>query len=138
MKKKLSLLSLLIVFVLALCAFAACSDSEPVRADENTVIITAFDTSFDFDGKTLKDYMDYLQENQKLTYSVDKGMITAINGKSNTTNSLWMLYTSDSENADEQWGTFEYEGSIYGSATLGAESLTVKKDCIYIWAYQTF
>ena len=49
-----------------------------------------------------------------------------------------MLYTSDSENANEAWGIVEYEGKNYGSATLGAESLPVKSGAIYIWWYQSF
>ena len=137
MKKFVTVL-MAVLAVLICCFIAACGDRTPIKADENTVIITASDSSFDFDGKTLKEYMDYLQENQKLTYSISNGMVTTINGKSNTTNSYWMLYTSDSENANQAWGTFEYEDNIFGSATLGADALIVKENCIYIWAYQTF
>lgn len=137
MKKFLTVLvSVLVVAVV--CFVAACGDRQPVKVDENTVIITAEDSSFDFENKTLKDYMDYLQDGQKLTFSIDNGMVTAINGKSNTANSFWMLYTSDAENANREWGTFEYEDLIYGSATLGADAMTIKEGCIYIWAYQTF
>ena len=137
MKKFLICLASVLVFF-ACFAVAACDDKEPVKADENTVIITASDSSFDFDGKKLIDYMDYLQDNKKLTYTVANGMVTSINGKSNTTNSFWMLYTSDAENANNAWGTFEHEGALYGSATLGAEALVLKEGCIYVWAYQTF
>lgn len=137
MKKFLTLLATFCA-IIACCFVAACGEKTPIKADENTVIITASDSSFDFDGKTLKNYMDYLQDNKQFTYSINNGMITTINGKSNTTNSYWMLYTSDSENANQQWGTFEYEGTIYGSAILGADVLIVKEGCIYIWAYQTF
>lgn len=137
MKKLLTfLVSLLVAF--ACCFVAACGDKEPIRADDNTVIITASDSVFDFENKTLKEYIDYLQDNKKFTYSLNNGMITTINGKSNTTKSYWMLYTSDTENANQEWGKFEYEGSLYGSATSGIEALIVKQDCIYIWAYQTF
>lgn len=137
MKKFLTLLATFCA-IIACCFIAACGDKAPIKADENTVVITASDSSFVFDGKTLKDYMDHLQENKQFTYSINNGMITTINGKSNTTNSYWMLYTSDSENANKQWGTFEYEETIYGSATLGADDLIVKEGCIYIWVYQTF
>ena len=119
------------------CFFAACIEREPVKADENTVVITATDSSFDFNEKTLKDYMDHLQQNGKLTYTISNGMVTSINGKSQTLTSYWMLYTDDSENADSEFG-LEYEGTVYGSANWGAEALTVKEGCIYIWAYQTF
>ena len=137
MKRFLTLLATFCT-IITCCFIAACRDNEPIKADENTVIITASDSSFEFENKTLKDYMEYLQDNEKLTFSISNGMVTAINGKSNTNNSYWMLYTSDSENANHAWGTFEYEDSIYGSAIVGADSLILKKDSIYIWAYQTF
>ncbi len=137
MKKILTSLASLVLIIVS-CFFVACNNNGPIKADENTVVITATDSSFDFENKTLKDFMDYLQDNKKFTYSIENGMITTINGKSNTTNSYWMLYTSDAANANQEWGTFEYEGEIYGSATLGAESLAVKEGCIYIWTYQTF
>lgn len=137
MKKFLTLFASL--FALLICCLAsACGEKNPIKADENTVIITASDSSFEYGNKTLKDYMEHLQQEKALSFSVSNGMVTTINGKSNTTNSYWMLYTSDSENSNQEWGTFEHEGKIYGSAVLGAEALIVKKDCIYIWAYQTF
>ena len=137
MKKFLTVLASVIA-IFACCFIAACKGKEPLTVDENTVIITASDSSFDFDNKSLKDFMDHLQDNGKFTYSISNGMVTTINGKSNTTKSYWMLYTSDADNSNNEWGTFEYKNNIYGSATLGAEDLTVKEDCIYIWAYQTF
>ena len=136
--KKLLTVFAAVITVLACCFVTACKDKEPLKADENTVIITASDSSFDFDNKTLKEYMDHLQERKMLTYTVKNGMVTTLNGKSNTTKSYWMLYTSDSEHADQAWGTFEHEGAIYGSATVGMEALTIKEGCLYIWAYQSF
>ncbi|MBD5632272.1 MAG: DUF4430 domain-containing protein [Clostridia bacterium] len=131
-------LSALILSVLACCFIAACAVRDPVKVDENSVIITATDSSYDFNGKTLKDFMDYLQEGGKLTYSVNNGMVTSVNGKANTLNSYWMLYTNDTENSNTEWGTVDYEGEVYGSATLGAESLIIKESSTYIWVYQTF
>lgn len=133
MKKLLTLVATLFTVCIC-CLVAACSDKKP----ETTVIITAQDDTFDFDNKSLKDYMDFLQDNGKLTYSISYGMVTAINGKANTTKSFWMLYTDDSENSNTSWGELEYEGAVYGSATSGAEDLVVKENRIYIWAYQTF
>ena len=49
-----------------------------------------------------------------------------------------MLYTSDTENANADWGKFDNNGEIYGSAALGAETLAVKENCVYVWAYETF
>ena len=135
--KKLLAFTTSLLAVIACCFVAACFDKEPVTVDENSVIITASASSFDYENKTLKDYMDYLKENGKLSYTIRNGMVTEINGISQTTNSFWMLYTDDAENASDEWG-IEYDGKIYGSANLGAEALAVKEGCIYIWAYQTF
>lgn len=137
MKKHLMLFSF--IFMALTCyVVAACGYKEPIVADENTIIIIASDASYNFENKTLKDYMEYLQENGKLTFSASNGMVTSMNGKSNTNNGFWMLYTSDSENANETWGAFNLDGSVYGSSTLGMEALVVKEGCIYIWAFQTF
>lgn len=57
MKKFVTVL-MAVLAVLVCCFIAACGDRTPIKADENTVIITASDSSFDFDGKTLKEYMD--------------------------------------------------------------------------------
>ncbi len=67
-------------------------------------------------------------------------MITRINDIANSAseNKYWMLYTSDTANANDAWGTVEYKEKTYGSATLGAESLVIKEDCLYIWYYQSF
>jgi hypothetical protein len=49
-----------------------------------------------------------------------------------------MLYTSDAENANNAWGTVEYEGVEYGSAISGAETLKIKADQMYIWVFKSF
>lgn len=138
MKKIATLLTALVAAIVCF-ALAACNNGpKPVQGDENTVVITVSSEGFDVANKTLKDYMDYLQEEGELTYEMADGMVTSINGKANTTNSYWMLYTSDAENANNSWGTVEYEGNTYGSAMYGADSLTIKDGCLYIWEYQTF
>lgn len=133
MKKKVALLVVTLVALICVC-FTACEET-PVTVDENTVIIAV---PQDVEKQSLKSYMDSLQEKGELTYSIENGMVVSINGKSNTTKSFWMLYTSDPDNANNQWGTFEYKDEIYGSAILGATELIIKEQCLYIWAYQTF
>lgn len=133
--KKFKVLLLALIAAFALCLFAACNKN---GGAVDPVVITANDESFVYENKTLLDYMSYLQGKEELSFTVDNGMVTSINGKSNTTNSYWMLYTSDTENANNDWGTYNYNGEIYGSATLGAGALTVKENCVYVWAYQTF
>lgn len=133
--KKFKVLILAIIAAFALCLFAACNESDGAV---DPVVICANDETFTYENKTLLDYMDYLQSKEELSFTVDDGMVTSINGKSNTSNSYWMLYTSDSENANYDWGTYDNDGEIYGSSTLGAGTLAVKKGCVYVWAYQSF
>ncbi|MGN0805908.1 MAG: hypothetical protein ACI4MC_02620 [Candidatus Coproplasma sp.] len=114
--------------------FVACNKSN-VDANDERVAITVVNAT---EGETLAEYMEGLQENGELTFTVSNGMVTAINGVSQTTNIYWMLYTSDTDNANTAWGTYEYDGQQLGSATLGAETLTVKDGCVYVWVYTKF
>ncbi len=136
MKKLLTYLTSFIA-VLACCFAVACGNKEGGKSVK-PVVIEATSTAFDYDGKTLKDYMEFMQGTGGIEFAIEGGMVTSINGTANTTNSYWMLYTSDTENANTAWGTIEYGGETYGSAALGADSLAVKQGCLYIWAYQTF
>ena len=126
-----------IAAALVLVLAAACApQKEPVKASEDAVAIEVVDESFN--GKTLKEYMDKLVADKKLEFTFEGGMVKSINGKANTTGSFWMLYTSDEENANTTWGILEYEGKTYGSALYGADKLTIKVGCLYVWSYQTF
>jgi len=84
--------------------------------------------------------MNQLVQKGELTCTIKDGMVTSINGIDNPVDysSCWMLYTSDTENANSTWGTVEYEGVEYGSAISGAEKLKIKADQLYIWVFQSF
>ena len=89
-------------------------------------------------NEMLSDVMGYLQAMGELVYSKDaSGMITGINGKENPADwsYCWMLYTSDTELSNNEWGSVEYEGEMLGSAMLGAESLPIAVGEIYVWSY---
>lgn len=143
----------LMAFVLTLVCtlmFAACDLSlltglfgtgksvAEVAKTENMVVITVNEAE---DGVTLLSVMESLQAEGKLTYTygVD-GMVTAIEGKENAADwsACWMLYTSDAELANTDWGTVEYNGETCGSAIVGAGALEVIEGGIYIWSYQSF
>ena len=140
MKKKILCLALIVVMLFTV--LASCGHKAPtiIKPDENTVVIDVTNSKdFPVDGKSLEDYMNYLASEKVLTFTIDKGMVTVINDKAqdDKNSSYWMLYTSDADNANEEWGVMEYEGKKYGSATLGATDLKVKDGCRYIWSYQT-
>ena len=124
-----------VLAMFALLAFAGCASEGQVTEGENTVVIEA---SAKDSGKTLLAVMEELQEAGEFTFTVSDGMVTSINGTSQTASSYWMLYTSDAENANDQWGTFEYEGETLGSAIYGAGELTLKADCVYLWSFESF
>ena len=134
MKRKFVSLISLVLAALALLALAGCHTSS-VTADEDVVVIRA---SAEQDGMTLLAVMEELQEEGELSFTVSDGMVTELNGTKQTPSSYWMLYTNDQENANEQWGTCEYEGEVVGSAALGAGELAVKAGCVYLWSFESF
>ncbi len=140
MKKLTKLFAFMLVLVSMMTMFACQNptdngDKEPSDAD---VIMTVSATEFNIEGKTLKDYMDYLVDKGELTYTIADGMITTINGTKNGLNSYWMLYTDDTENSNNAWGTYEVNGKTYASASVGVNLLALKDGCTYIFTYQTF
>ena len=131
MKRKIiSFFTLLLTVLFSAVAFFGCKEDtvEPVVIE---IVECEADT-------TLLSYMTELESAGELDFELKDGMITQMNGTANGTNSYWMLYTSDTANANSEWGTYEYEGQTLGSATLGAESLIAVEGAVYVWVYQTF
>ncbi|MBQ3234978.1 MAG: hypothetical protein IJA97_02340 [Clostridia bacterium] len=128
------LLSLLLIVVSALCLFTACKKQPIVINERSTFVVINCQT--DNENLSLASYMDGLDD----IFVIENGMVVSINGIENPADwsYCWMLYTDDAEFSNTAWGTLEYEGKIYGSATVGAESLIIKNGCTYIWVYQEF
>lgn len=134
MKKLLTLLA--VILTVTTMAFQVACKKEPlVIKESDEFVIVKVDKDVDL---SLIDYVKSLDE-YKDSFLIENGMITAIDGVKNKADwsYCWMIYTSDAENSNTAWGKVEYEGKVYGSATLGAELLKVKKDCIYIFVYQS-
>lgn len=127
-KRWIALLLCLIATVFGVCYTGCNKTVEPV----------AITVSQATEGETLLQYMEGLQEKSELTFTIEGGMVTSINGTVQTTNTYWMLYTSDAENANTAWGTYEYDNQTLGSAIYGAEDLTVKNGCVYVWVFTKF
>ena len=137
MKRKIiSFITLICTVIVTACCLVACK-KEPVKLDGDYVVITA---TKEAEGKTLLAFMEELKAEDKISFEISNGMVTSINGKANAGDysACWMLYTSDSENANDAWGIVIYEDKQYGSAMLGAETLVVKEGETYIWWYQSF
>lgn len=131
MKRKiLSFVTLLATVILSTFCLVACDkEVQPVviTVSEPVTVET-----------TLLDIMNERKTEGELQFEITNGMITSLNGTANTTNSYWMLYTSDASNANAEWGTYEYNGETLGSAVLGASALVVAQGETYVWVYQTF
>lgn len=143
MKKVFSLFVCMLIIVIGLSSFVACSPKEPlvIKESDTYIVINVSNEQMTItDNTTLVDYMTSLKDDGELIFEINNGMITSINGIANPVDwsSCWMLYTSDSDSSNTAWGTIEYNGNVYGSAILGAESLTIKDGCIYIWVFQSF
>ena len=124
MKKLMKFTGLLLAFIVLVTSLTACTKPDGDGGkNENVVAITVTNVA---DNVTLEAYMN----DSDVNFKVSNGMVTEINGKANTTNSFWMLYTSDAENSNTAWGSYEHEGVTLGSAAVGAIELVVKNGCI--------
>ncbi len=134
--KKIALICFFCMACLLL-SFVGCGKEEPKIPNESEpcVVIKA-ETSDITPATTLKLYMDSMVASGKLAYTMESGMVTSVNGIKAEAGIYWMLYTDDAEYAVNAWGTLEYEGVVYGSASVGATELIVKQGATYIWCLQ--
>lgn len=142
MKRRfISFFSLLVALFLSLACFVACGSgtvtAEVVETTDTLVVIRVKETD---DKATLFDVMEVLQEENALQFELAGTMLKSLNGKANPADfsSCWMLYTSDDEMGNSAWGTYDYNGTVYKSATLGGEALIVSAGAYYVWVYVTF
>lgn len=137
LRKALSLLLALTALV-GVLTLTACGNEPLVIKDSDTCIVIRVPENAE--EMLLIDYMETLREQDELTFTVQNGMISSINGIDNPADfsSCWMLYTSDAELSNAAWGTVEYDGVEYGSAVVGAEALPVKPGELYIWVFKSF
>ena len=127
-------------------SFVACGEEEKplvVKDSDTCIVITVSSKQMNVTADTtLLDYMNSLKNDNKIEFTTSGSgemiMVASIYGKENAADysECWMLYTSDADNANTAWGEIEYNGNVYGSAVLGAASLKVKEDCLYIWVYK--
>ncbi len=132
MKRKIiSFFTLLLTLMFSVTVFFGCKKdtAEPITIKTGATVTA---------NTTLLAYMTELESAGRLDFELKDGMITELNGTANGTNSFWMLYTSDTANANADWGAYEYEGQTLGSATLGAETLIIAANTVYVWVYQSF
>lgn len=142
MKRKLiSFIALLATALLSVFCFVSCGGgtvmAEVVETTDALVVIRVKETD---EKATLFDAMEVLKEENALQFELAGTMLKSLNGKANSADfsSCWMLYTSDDEMGNSAWGTYDYNGTVYKSATLGGEALIVSAGAYYVWVYVTF
>ena len=138
--RKIVLSVLLIAVILAsVFAFASCGKKYVQQTDTAVGITVDASVMSNVEGKTLKDYMDALVEKKELTYSGKDSqygiMLDTINNlKADATKGeYWLIYSNDDEYSNESWGTYEFMGTTYKSATLGVSSLPIKMGKTYVF-----
>ncbi len=142
MKRKfISFITLFLAAVLSAVYLVACgggtAKAEVVETTDTLVVIRVNETD---ETATLFDVMNDLQEEGVLQFELSGTMLKSLNGTANPTDfsACWMLYTSDSEMGNDEWGTYDYNGTTLPSAILGGDALTVVAGAYYVWVYQAF
>ncbi len=160
MKRKIAyFVSIVASFMVSVCMLAGCSlfsqsssssssssSSVLVPPEAKFLVVETTETSVVIkvnkadDSQTVLDVMQALQAEGKMSYTLSGTMVTGINGKANAADfsSCWMLYTSDAEMANTEWGTYTYNANVYGSAVVGADALPVADGAYYVWVYTSF
>ena len=106
-------------------------------ATEDMVAIRVLEVEAD---NTLLNLMVQLKSEGAIDFTLDNGMVTSVNGKENPKDwsYCWMLYTSDDEMSNAEWGELEYNGEKLGGAVVGADFLPAVEGEVYVWYYQAF
>lgn len=107
------------------------------KTSETRVVIRVAEATVEY---TLAEVMEMAKTEGKLTYEASESMLASIDGKANAADysSCWMLYTSDTELSNAEWGTITVDGNELGSAIVGMNGLPVIAGGTYVWEYVTF
>ncbi|MBP3313318.1 MAG: hypothetical protein J6K84_01510 [Oscillospiraceae bacterium] len=130
--------ALILIFALMLTLCACGKNPAPIAVTAtDTIVAIAVPQG---ESGSLLSYMEKLQKEGQLSFTMSGTLLTEMNGTKNTADfsSCWMLYTDDGEFSDASYGTATFEGKTYASALLGAEALQLKEGCTYLWVYQSF
>ena len=123
---------------------AAQEDYEVVYSGDDAVVIKSNVTS-----GSLEDALNALKDSGKLDYTgsqSDYGLyIEAVNGVTAdaSANEFWAVYTTlggldGVSYSSEEYGTYEYEGTLCASASFGASGLPMVSGEIYVIALESY
>ena len=147
MKKKLSILSILLVVVLALCAFIACGKGTAkvtvLESEGEVLVIRADETKEDVSfGDVLQD----LKKSGKIQFEAETteyGLSPiSVNGHRITGNEYWAIYTSLSEYKGVEYSStgvsYTHGETVCGYANYGVSGLPMIEGQLYILVLETF
>lgn len=89
---------------------------------------------------TLLSYMQALEDDGQLTFTVVDGMVTEMNGVQNTNAEFWMIYVCEKAgeaNYNEAY-FIRYQGKRFNTANYGVETLALVDGATYVFAYHGF
>lgn len=151
MKKRIVSLVLVIAIIASImCVLVSCGTSVKVDESKKIVEFTAEKSLITkYECKTLQNYMDALQKENKFTYkatgSGDMTFVTTINNlQADSTKEYWAIYSnSKSEKnfsyAKTEWGgPYEYNKVEYGYANFGIYSLPIEEGIVYLFVLTAF
>lgn len=124
---------LALLLLLSACSISKGSQQQTYPITVNTAELVAFTAPDEFATISLKEYLDGLVTAEKLSYTIQSGMITSINGTENISEtnkgSYWMIYSDllelDGVTYANPTYTYDYNGKVLASCTFGAESMPV-------------
>ena len=149
MKRKIySLFTLMLAIVCCAVCLVACNTGDEENNGEAKTVARIVESTQErvvilveeADGEaTLFNVMEELSKDD-FTYELSGTMVSKINGTENAADfsACWMLYTSDSEMGNSEWGTYDFQNVTCLSASVGGDALTVSAGAYYIWVYTTF
>ena len=135
-RRTTSILTLLLTFLLSMTVFFGCSGPKTkVSAFDNNVAFTAQGVE---GSPTMVEFMQQLDEDGELEVRVENGYIVEINGKANSDDGMWVLYsTCGSEGVDNNGKSLDVKGNYYYPTNVSEDQLVVNESQYYIWHFKT-
>ena len=148
MKKKLSIVSILLVLIIALCVFAACGKGTAkvtvLESEGEVLVIRADETKEDV---SFGDVLQNLKKSGKIQFeakTTEYGLSPiSVNGRTLGDNEYWAVYTSLSkykgtDYSSTEYSSYTYNETVCGYANYGVSGLPIIKGNLYILVLETF
>ena len=146
MKKTSTLISLLLAFCLLCTVLTGCggtAKAEIIRAEDGLVV---FKITEKMDNATVIDALNYLKQNGKLTFTSASSQwgeyITSVNGVSEFSGAnggkSWSIYSNDTDGSSTEFGSYTFDGAVFGLTANGASTQLVKEGCTYILSLESW